>query len=89
MFIDNLTKVSQMDIERIVTGHGGVVTKNQICVMIQYLNHLNATVTSSLNKGEGLEKIESTVVPAEYSTWRGIDGFKRNLNVIYNEHNTL
>ena len=89
MFINNLTKVSQMDIERIVTGHGGIVTKKQICVMIQYLNHLNATVTSSLNKGEGLEKIESTVVPAEYSTWTGIDGYKRNLNVIYNEHNTM
>lgn len=89
MFINNLTKVSQMDIERIVTGHGGIVTKNQICVMIQYLNHLNDTVSASINKGEGFEKIESTVVPSEYSTWMGIDGYKRNLNVIYNEQNTI
>jgi cyclase len=85
MFITNLTKVSKMDIERIVTGHGGIVTKNQIYVMLQYLNHLNATVTSSMENGE---KLESTATPEEYSTWMGIDGYKRNLNVIYNEHTT-
>ena len=89
MFINNLTKISQMDIERIVTGHGGISTKDQICVMIQYLNHLNATVTASLKKSEGLEKIKSTAAPVEYSSWMGIDGYKRNLNVIYNEHTTI
>jgi cyclase len=89
MFINNLTKVSQMDIERIVTGHGGIATKDQICVMIQYLNHLNATVSTALKKSEGLKKIKSTAAPVEYSTWMGIDGYKRNLNVIYNEHTTI
>jgi cyclase len=89
MFINNLTKVSEMDIEKIVTGHGGITTKEQIYVMIQYLNHLNAKVSTFLEKNEGLEKIESTSAPVEYSTWLGIDGYKRNLNVIYNEQSAI
>ncbi|MDM5188694.1 MBL fold metallo-hydrolase [Bacillus sp. DX4.1] len=85
-FIDNLSKVDAIDIQRIVPGHGNMVTKNQIQVMLQYLKHLNLKVASSLEKGESLEKLLLTDTSKEYTNWTGVDGYKRNLTVVYNEH---
>jgi len=84
-FIDNLTKVNQLDIQTIIPGHGSIVTKEQINVMIQYLEHLNWKVNSLLRKNKTFEQILSTVAPEEYAKWTGIDGYKRNLSIIYNE----
>jgi cyclase len=84
-FINNLLKVSEMDIDKIVPGHGKVVTKDQIDIILNYLYHLNAIVKSALKKGQPLEQLLSVDTPEEYYYWTGIDGYKRNLNTVYNE----
>lgn len=86
-FIDNLKEVRQMDMERIVPGHGNIVTKNQVDIMIAYLNHLNEKVKDSLEMGETLEELLLSEIPEEYAAWTGIDGYKRNLNAVYLEQN--
>ncbi|MED1204424.1 MBL fold metallo-hydrolase [Heyndrickxia acidicola] len=86
-FKDNLLKVRQLDIERIVPGHGNIVTKNQIDVMIAYLTHLNEKVTRSIEKGMTLEELLVSEISADYAAWTGIDGYKRNLNAVYQEQN--
>ena len=83
--IDYLLKISNMDIHRIVPGHGKVVLKGQIDIMLNYLYHLHEKVGLALEKGQSLEQILSSETPAIYSTWTGIDGYKRNLNTVYNE----
>ena len=85
-FTNNLMRVSQMDILKIVPGHGKVVTKGQIDIMINYLNHLNKEVTSALEKGQPLEQLLSKDMPKEYSNWTGIDGYKKNLKTVFNEY---
>lgn len=85
-FINNLMKVSKMDILKIVPGHGEIVTKGQIDVMLNYLYHLNAKVMSALEKDQPLEQLLSEGTPKEYSNWTGIDGYNRNLKTVYNEH---
>ncbi|MFT4416211.1 MBL fold metallo-hydrolase [Fredinandcohnia humi] len=84
-FINNLIKISELDIQRIVPGHGNLVTKSQIDLMLDYLHQLNAKVGHALEKGNTLEQILAFETPEEYSTWTGIDGYKRNLNTVYNE----
>ncbi len=84
-FIDNLTKISKLDIQRIVPGHGNLVTKSHIDVMLKYLHHLNDRVSLALEKGQQLEEILALETPEEYSAWTGIDGYKRNLKTIFNE----
>ncbi|MBJ8107952.1 MULTISPECIES: MBL fold metallo-hydrolase [Bacillus cereus group] len=85
-FIDNLSKVDEMDIQKIVPGHGNLVTKDQIKIMLQYLEHLNIKVASSLEKREALDQLLLTNTPKAYANWSGVDGYKRNLTVIYNEY---
>ncbi|WP_439876967.1 MBL fold metallo-hydrolase (plasmid) [Bacillus mycoides] len=85
-FIVNLSKVDEMNIQKIVPGHGNLVTKDQIKVMLRYLEHLNIKVASSLEKGEALDQLLLTNTPKTYANWTGVDGYKRNLTVIYNEH---
>lgn len=85
-FIANLSKVDAIDIQTIIPGHGNIVTKDQIGVISQYLQHLNMKVASSLEKGESLEQLLSTNIPKEYANWTGVDGYKRNLTIVYNEH---
>ncbi len=84
-FIDNLIKISKLDIQRIVPGHGNLVTNSQIDVMLNYLQHLNDRVSLALERGQQFEQILALETPEEYSTWTGIDGYKRNLNTIFNE----
>lgn len=84
-FINNLKKVSELDILRIVPGHGEIVTKGQIDVMINYLDHLNAKVLSALEQGQPLEYLLSEDPPKDYANWTGIDGYNRNLKTVYNE----
>ena len=84
-FINNLMKVSELDIHIIVPGHGKIVTKKQIDIMISYLNHLNKRVMSALERGQSLEQLVSKDTPIEYSNWAGIDGYNKNLKTVYNE----
>jgi cyclase len=83
--ITNLTKVKDLDIETIVTGHGHIVGKNQIDVMLTYLNHLNEKVEMAIENGESLEQLLSTESPIDYSNWKGIDGYKRSLTSVFKE----
>lgn len=84
-FINNLMKVSRMDILKIVPGHGKIATKGQIDVMINYLNHVNKKVMSALEKGQSLEELLSKDIPKEYINWTGIDGYNKNLKTVFNE----
>ncbi|MFC4411809.1 MBL fold metallo-hydrolase [Chungangia koreensis] len=82
MFLENLQKLSELEIELIVTGHGGIVQKGQINLLIEYLNHLRKIV---LEKENDLSTIR---IPTNYADWLGVDGFKRNVHVVFNELKT-
>lgn len=84
-FINNLIKISKLDIQRIVPGHGNLVTNSQINVMLNYIHHLNDRVSRALERRQQLEQILALETPEEYTTWTGLDGYKRNLNTVYNE----
>jgi len=84
-FIDNLIRISKLDIQRIVPGHGNLVTNSQIDVMLNYLHHLTDRVSQALEKRIQWEEILALEAPEEYSTWTGLDGYKRNLKTVYNE----
>lgn len=77
-FINNLERIAQLEIEKIVTGHGGIVLKEHINIMIDYLRHLKDTV-------ERTQDVSQLTVPIEYSDWLGVDGYKRNIRTISNE----
>lgn len=79
MFIENLRKLLELEIKQIVTGHGGIVQKGQINLLINYFNDLRKIVM------ETEYDISNIYVPDQYSDWLGVDGFKRNLSAIRNE----
>jgi glyoxylase-like metal-dependent hydrolase (beta-lactamase superfamily II) len=86
-FITNLTKVKELDITKIVTGHGNVVGRMQIDVMLTYLTHINDCVKTALERGETLDELLATETPKAYSTWLGVDGYKRSLTSVFYEKN--
>lgn len=84
-FITNLTKVKELDINKIVTGHGNVVEHTQIDVMLTYLTHINDRVQTAIEREETLDELLAAETPKAYSTWLGVDGYKRSLTSVFNE----
>lgn len=82
VFIENLQNLSLFEIEKIVTGDGGIVGRGQIETMIAYIKHLHQTIQTASKTGDDIKQLPP---PTEYRDWLGVDGYKRNLMTVQRE----
>jgi glyoxylase-like metal-dependent hydrolase (beta-lactamase superfamily II) len=68
-YIDTLKKIEALDSQKIVSGHGGIVDKNQILKLIQYTEDLRTEVKKYTDAGKSLDETVSTLALAQYEGW--------------------
>ncbi|WP_245683483.1 MBL fold metallo-hydrolase [Paenibacillus pabuli] len=79
-WLDILDKVEQLDIERIVPGHGEVCSLNELHEVRGYIKNLLEIVTDAAQRNQSLDEI---TIPSAYQNWFFTTYFKSNLQSLY------
>jgi glyoxylase-like metal-dependent hydrolase (beta-lactamase superfamily II) len=86
-WIRSYEAVAALDFERFAGGHGGIFSKEDISLPIQFLHDLKAAVQEGLANGLTLEEMQAQIILEKYSDWayydrlrpKTIDAAYRNL----------
>jgi cyclase len=83
-FISILEKVTQMDIEKFVPGHGNIGDKESLNTITRYLSFLIKESKNALKNKIPLETfIKEVPTPNEFREWKGVNGIKGNVSTVY------
>jgi glyoxylase-like metal-dependent hydrolase (beta-lactamase superfamily II) len=65
-WIKILLKVTEMDVEKVIPGHGEITDKNGLIAQAQYLKDLRAEVEKFIKQGATLEETKEKLILPEY-----------------------
>lgn len=83
-FLSILKRVKQIDISKIVPGHGNVTDLALCDTLIEYLSIITHRAKEAIQYKLSLEEfISGFAIPKEYREWKGVNGIKANLTTIY------
>ena len=83
-FLAILKSAKKMEIDTLLPGHGDVGSTEKIETMIEYVLMLKEAAERAIEANIAMEEfLNSFVIPKEYAAWKGIQGIKRNLKVVY------
>ncbi|MEY9979593.1 MBL fold metallo-hydrolase [Lysinibacillus sp. RC79] len=83
-FLTILQRVKQIDISKIVPGHGNVADLTLCDTLIDYLSFITHRAKEAIQHKLSLEDfIYEFDIPNKYSEWKGVNGIKANLTTIY------
>ncbi|MHB1684584.1 MAG: MBL fold metallo-hydrolase [Bacilli bacterium] len=80
-----LDKVSMLNIDAIVPGHGNIGNRRNISDMRQYLTRVKTRVENARRDGVSLESLLAEDVPNQYADWRFSHVYAWNLTTLYNK----
>lgn len=83
-FVAVLEKIMTMDIETLLPGHGEVGGLDKVDTMVDYLTMVSEAGKHAQQSGISLNEFLSGFnTPAKYANWKGMQGIKRNLTLVY------
>ncbi|MFJ7183065.1 MBL fold metallo-hydrolase [Lysinibacillus xylanilyticus] len=83
-FLSILKRVKQIEISKIVPGHGNVSDLALCDTLIEYLSLITHRAKEAIQYKLPLEEfISGFAIPKEYREWKGVNGIKANLTTIY------
>ncbi|MGD8191277.1 MBL fold metallo-hydrolase [Brevibacillus ginsengisoli] len=85
-FNRNLQELKTLDFHTVIPGHGKLASREQLDVILHYIEYVKRDVDTQMNEGKTLDEILETPTPQPYAAWAGVDGYKRNLRTVYQEH---
>jgi cyclase len=85
-WIDIMQKLYDMDIQKVIPGHGDLCDKKALLLQSEYLNDLRNEVQKCIDYNMPLEKIKVEARMGKYAEWDGyIQRISRNIEAVYNE----
>ncbi|MCA1063745.1 MBL fold metallo-hydrolase [Rossellomorea sp. AcN35-11] len=85
-----LGKVKQLDMDRIVPGHGSPGKSELLGTMEEYVSFLIEKTKEAVEKSIPFEVFASNVeIPAEYMKWQGVHGVRGNISKVYGFYSSL
>jgi len=83
-FLSILKRVKQIEISKIVPGHGNVTDLALCDTLIEYLSLITHRAKEAIQYKLSLEEfISGFAIPKVYREWKGVNGIKANLTTIY------
>lgn len=83
-FVSILEKIKAMDIATLLPGHGEVGGLNKVDTMVDYLTMVSEAGKQAQQSGISLnEFLDGFNTPDKYANWKGMQGIKRNLAMVY------
>lgn len=83
-FLAILEKFKTLDVATLLPGHGEVGGMDKVEPMIAYLTMLiDAVKQAPQNEVALTEFLDEFITPDEYAKWKGVQGIKRNLRMVY------
>lgn len=83
-FVSILEKIKKMDIVTLLPGHGEVGGVDKVDTMVDYLTMISEAGKQAQQSGISLnEFLDGFNTPDKYANWKGIQGIKRNLTMVY------
>lgn len=84
-WIAALEKISRMDAEKIIPGHGQLTTKKDLEILAAYLKELRQQVKDNIAKGLSLEKMQETIQFPAFKDFAWSDLRNQNIEQVYLE----
>jgi cyclase len=85
-WINILHKLSEMDISKVIPGHGDITDKKSLLAESEYLNDLRIEIQKYIEKKIPLEEIKKELKNEKYREWDGYtQRFSRNIESVYQE----
>ncbi|NQV01411.1 MAG: MBL fold metallo-hydrolase [Bacteroidia bacterium] len=79
----SLNKLMEMDVEKVVPGHGTVGTKDDITRMIEYIEVVYNLSKDYVEKGKDIEQVADIKIPLPFDTWFLSNFFTINIRFMY------
>lgn len=78
-----LGKLREMEIAKIIPGHGNIGGKELLSIMINYVEDLETIVKQAVEKKENLEDLKKAGMPNKYQDWWLGNFYPMNLEYLY------
>ena len=81
--LSSLNKLIELDIEKVVPGHGPVGTKDDIFVMIDYIQMIQKVTMNLAENGKSIQEVSNVKIPEPFNSWNFPNFFRTNLKFMY------
>ena len=79
----DIEELKELEIEKIVPGHGNIGGKELLTVMINYVEDIESVVVESIEKKESLEELKGKEMVKKYQNWWLGNFYSMNLEYLY------
>lgn len=81
--ISSLNELKKMDIEKVVPGHGPVGNKDDIIMMIRYIEVIDSLSRELVLKGDSIDDVSNMPIPKPFDSWGFPNFFTTNIRFMY------
>jgi len=81
--ITTLNNIKQLDAGTFIPGHGKAGGKDDIAIMINYIENIKLTALNLLNEGKSAEEINGLQIPEAYEGWFLSNFYGINVKFMY------